>query len=135
MPFVATQALPHAEQLVLVPSAVSQPAPALQSTKPDEQPVSVQVPLEQEAVPCGIEQPTPQAPQLVLELSWVSQPFGALVSQLPQPESQLGTQAKLPGEPEQGFVPWSAVQPTPQAVQLVEVPSGVSQPAAAVQSA
>jgi len=93
VPFVATQALPHAEQLVLVPSAVSQPAPALQSTKPDEQPVSVQVPLVQDAVPFGIEQATPQAPQLVFELSCVSQPLGALVSQLPQPLSQPGTQA------------------------------------------
>lgn len=93
VPLAATQALPHDAQSVLVPSAVSQPEPELQSAKPDVQPVSVQVPLVHVAVPCGIEQPCPQAPQLVFELSCVSQPFGALVSQLPQPASQLGTQA------------------------------------------
>jgi hypothetical protein len=88
----------------------------------------VQVPLEHDDVPCGMEQATPQAPQWVVVLSCVSQPFGALVSQLPQPASQLGTQAKLPGEPWHGFVPCDAVQALLQLAQLVAVPSGVSQP-------
>ena len=127
--FRSTQALPHEAQSVLVPSAVSQPAPPLQSANPDEQPVSTQAPVVHEAVPCGIEQPTPHPPQFVAELSWVSQPFGAFVSQLPQPASQLGTQAKVPGVPWQGFEPWGFEQVTSQPEQFVGVPSVVSHPA------
>lgn len=128
--FRSTQALPQAAQFAFVPSAISHPSTGwrLQSRYPGEQSVTVQLPELHDAVLWGSRQDTPQAPQFVAELSWLSQPLGALLSQLPKPGSQLGTQAKVPGEPWHGFVPWALVQALPQVAQFVVVPSVVSQP-------
>jgi hypothetical protein len=72
-----------------------------------------------------------QAPQLVTEKIEVSQPLAALVSQLSQPVAQLGRQPLGL----QAVVPCGLTQASPQLWQLLSEPSGVSQPAALVQSA
>ena len=70
-------------------------------------------------------------PQFTSVLSSVSQPLLRLPSQSPQPIWQLGTQPFV----SQLVVPWSLRHVSPQLRQLSSVPSGVSQPRAAVQSA
>ncbi len=78
-------ALPQVPQLVLVLSAASQPFASTLSQLPQPalQPVRVQLPVEQLAVPFARLQTVPQEPQLASVLSGVSQPTA--VVQLPKP--------------------------------------------------
>jgi hypothetical protein len=130
VPCAFEQALPQALQLERVPSAVSQPAALVQSAKFPVQPETRQVPVAQDSVAFGRSQVTPQSPQSLLERTLVSQPLPSLPSQLFQPASQVGVQPLAP----QLVAPWLLVQLSPQALQLLTVPSGVSQPSALVQS-
>ena len=61
--------------------------------------------------------------------------MSGLLSQLENPALQTGAQSKLPGAPPQLVLPCALLQVLPQDAQLLAVPSVVSQPAAAVQSA
>jgi hypothetical protein len=126
--FSETQASPHEAQSVLVPSGVSQPGFALQSAKPVLQPVSVQVPVAQEELPCGSEHGVAQLPQSVAVLSGVSQPFSGLPSQLLKPAVQDGVHTKLPAAPVHAVVPWPLVHASPHVPQFDVVPSCTSQP-------
>jgi hypothetical protein len=132
--FNETQALPQDAQSVFVPSGVSQPALAVQSAKPALQPVSTQLPVAQEEVPCGSEHGVAQLPQSVSVLSGVSQPLSGLPSQLLKPAVQAGAHAKLPAEPLHEVVPWPFVQVSPQLPQFEVVPSCTSQPLAVLLS-
>jgi hypothetical protein len=135
LPWALVQALPHVAQFELLPSAVSQPGALVQSAKPGLQLTSVQVPVAHDSLAFGRSHTAPHAPQLPSEVRLVSQPLSGLPSQSFQPGSQVGAQSKLPGTPVQVLVPWALVQVLPQLAQLLVVPSWVSQPAAAVQSA
>ena len=68
------QALPHDAQFDAVPSAVSQPAAAVQSAKPGLQPVGTHIPFVHAAPPFGNEQTVPQLPQFIVVVTLVSQP-------------------------------------------------------------
>jgi hypothetical protein len=122
--------VPHAPQLLLVVSEVSQPLVALPSQLPHPllHVPRVQVPVEQLAEAFVRVQVVPQAPQLLLVVSEVSQPSLASPLQLPQPLLQLEI-VQLPVE--QLVEAFAAEQPTPQPPQLVLVFSGVSQPSLA----
>jgi hypothetical protein len=125
------QALPQPAQFEAVPSWVSQPAAALQSANPAAQLLSVQVPVAQLALAFGNEQATPHAPQAPRVRMLVSQPLSGMPSQSLKPASQVGAQPLAV----QLVAPWALLQLSPQAVQLLSVPSAVSQPVMAVQSA
>lgn len=131
VPWPFEQALPQLLQFETVPSAVSQPAALVQSAKLPVQPETRQAPVEQDSVAFGRSQVTPQSPQLVLARTLVSQPLPRLPSQLFQPASQVGVQPFAP----QLVAPWLLLQASLQPLQLLTVPSGVSQPSALVQSA
>jgi hypothetical protein len=77
----------------------------------------------------------PHEPQSVSVSMLVSQPSSGLLLQFRQKPLQVGEQSYVPGMPVQAVVPCAFVQALLQAAQLVVVPSCVSQPAAAVQSA
>jgi hypothetical protein len=93
-PFVHTSV--HDRQCAVVPSAVSQPAAAVQSPKPLSQAPCVQTPVPHVAAACGNAQVRWHMPQSVRVLSGVSQPFAALPSQSPQPMAQVGVQPLAP---------------------------------------
>jgi hypothetical protein len=76
-----------------------------------------------------------QPPQFVRLSSGDSQPLLASLSQLPNSPTQVGWQWKVPIDPVQVLLPWALVQALPQLAQLLGVPSVVSQPADALQSA
>jgi hypothetical protein len=132
LPWVLVQALPHAAQFVAVPSAVSQPVAAVQSAKPALQPTSVQLPLLQDAVAFARMQALPHVPQSVSVVKLRSQPFSFKPSQSPQPVVHTGEQ---PVVALQLVEPCAFVHDSPHARQFESVPSAVSQPVAAVQSA
>ena len=90
-----------------------------------------QLPVAQVAVALALLHDAPQAPQFVSELSCVSQPLSLLPSQSPQPIAQVGSQPVAP----QAVLPWALVQASPHARQSLVVPSRVSHPASALQSA
>ena len=133
VPCMFVQALPHAAQFDAVPSAVSQPAAAVQSAKPALQPVVTHVPFVHAAPPFGNEQTFPQLPQFIVVVTLVSQPSSGSPLQLRQPSSQTGTQSKEPGVPAHALVPWAFEQALAHDAQFDAVPSCVSQPAAAPQ--
>lgn len=85
----------------------------------------------QDSVALGKSQVTPQSPQLELARTLVSQPLPSAPSQLFQPASQVGVQPLAA----QAVAPWLLTQESPQPLQLLTLPSGVSQPSAVVQSA
>src|SRR5262245_61748394 len=128
MPWSFVQRFPHAAQLLLLPSAVSQPEPAPQSPKPAAQPMSVQVPVMHDAVAFGNEHGMSQPPQSVRLVVGVSQPSFRLSLQSPQPIEQVGTQPSAV----QACVPCSFEQ-SAQPRQLSRVPSCVSQPSCAAE--
>lgn len=131
VPCALLQASPQPRQFDNVPSAVSQPAADVQSAKPVLHVDSTHVPVLHDSVAFGRSQRTPQSPQLDDVRMLVSQPFEVLPSQLLKPASHTGVHPLLP----QLVVPWLLLQASPQLVQLVVVPSCVSQPGALVQSA
>jgi hypothetical protein len=128
---------PQAEQFVGVPSGVSQPFAVLPSqlAKPAAHPTNAQLPVEHDAVAFGSEQGVLQSPQSVSVRMLRSQPLSRFESQLLKPALHEGEHAYEPGEPVQVFVPFCATQASPQAAQLLLVPSWVSHPALALQSA
>jgi hypothetical protein len=65
----------------------------------------------------------------------VSQPSSGFELQLRQKPLHVKEQSYVPGMPVQENVPWAFVHVLPQLAQFDTVPSGVSQPAAMVQSA
>jgi hypothetical protein len=117
------QALAHAAQFDVVPSAVSQPAAAVQSAKPALQPVGTHMPFVHAAPEFGNEQTVPHAPQFIVVVTLVSQPSSGLLLQLSQPASQTGTQSNEPGVPPQAFEPWAFEQALPHDAQFDAVPS------------
>ena len=129
------QVSPQPAQALTVPVEVSQPGAEVQSANPALQLTSVQPPEEQEVVAFGRVQSTPQAPQLVGELRLLSQPLSGLLSQSSKPGSHTGAQSKLPALRSQLLLPCALLQVLPQEAQLLVVPSWVSQPAVALQSA
>ena len=86
---------PQAEQLLVVPSVVSQPLPGLlsQLPKPVVQVPSVHVPVLQLALALAREHPTLQSPQSVFVVTLRSQPLSGLPSQLLNPVLQVGEQS------------------------------------------
>jgi hypothetical protein len=80
-------------QFVFVPSAVSQPAKAVQSAKPAAQLVTVQLPLTHDSLAPGRLQIAPQAPQFSKLVRLVSQPLSGFPSQLPKPAAHVGLQS------------------------------------------
>lgn len=99
------QALPHAAQFDVVPSAVSQPAAAVQSAKPALQLVGTHMPFVHAAPEFGNEQTFPHDPQFIVVVTLVSQPSSGFMLQLSQPASQTGEQSNEPGVPVQPFEP------------------------------
>jgi hypothetical protein len=135
-PCAFMQVLPQAEQFAVVPSVVSQPAAAVQSAKPASQaPIVHPVASGHVALACGNVHAWPQFTQFATVVTSVSQPSSGLPLQLFQPASQVGKQSGEPDMLEHVLPPWAFVQALPQAPQFDAVPSCVSQPAAAVQSA
>jgi hypothetical protein len=134
-PWALVQVLPQVAQFAVVPSAVSQPAAAVQSANPAPQPVWMQVPVAHDAAPFGNEQACPQFTQFVLVLTGVSQPSSGFPLQFLKPASHVGVQSNEPGAPEHALSPCSFVQALPQLAQFEFVPSCVSQPFAEPQSA
>lgn len=132
--FGMSHGLLQAPQLVLEVRGVSQPfgvgISRSQSPKLVLQPVTSHVPLAQLVVAFGRMQVPLQRPQLVLLFSWVSQPSLGLV-QSPHPIAQVEAQPVAV----QAICPCCATQLSPHFRQFCKVPSWVSQPAAAVQSA
>jgi hypothetical protein len=105
--FANAQAAPHAPQLPTVSSDVSQPLAAFPSqlAKPGLQLMSVQVPVEQEALALFSEHWVPQEPQLLLVLSGVSQPLAAKPSQSPNPGAQASLHVPRSQKPPVTLVP------------------------------
>jgi hypothetical protein len=87
VPFVTEQVVPHAPQLLVVSTAVSQPVDALPSQlpKPAEHCVTWQLPVEHDSVALARLHAVAQAPQCASVLSACSQPFAAIPSQLSKP--------------------------------------------------
>jgi hypothetical protein len=128
---------PHAEQFVDVPSGVSQPFAVLPSqlAKPALQLANVQVPLAHDAVAFGSEHGVLQSPQSVSVRMLRSQPLSGFESQLLKPALHEGEHTYEPTDPVHVLLPFCATQASPQEAQLLFVPSCVSQPALALQSA
>jgi hypothetical protein len=127
VPWALVQLLPQAPQLVVEVSAASHPLVSRPSQLP--QPVLqaiAQAPRVQDALPLVLLHTVPQVPQLLV-LVWVltSQPLLALPSQLPQPALQEAMAHEYVAHV---AVALARVQATPQALQLVSVFSGASQP-------
>lgn len=131
MPCALLHAFAQPAQLDAVPSWVSQPTAAPQSAKPAVQLLWAQIPVAQEALAFGKEQNTPHAPQSVNVRMLVSQPLSGMPSQSLKPASHVGEQPLAV----QLVAPCALLHASPHAVQLATVPSWVSQPVAAVQSA
>ena len=131
VPCALKQPSPQPRQFDKLPSAVSQPAALVQSAKPLLQVSRVHVPVAHDSLAFGRSQSTPQSPQSLSVRVLVSQPLARLPSQLLKPASQLGVQTLAV----QLVRPWLLLQASPQALQLLNVPSCVSQPGAFVQSA
>ena len=125
-PCALLQALPHAAQLLTVPSVVSQPAAAVQSAKPAAQLPMVQVPVAHEAPALGNPQGTPQFPQSVKVVTLVSQPLAGLLSQLLKPAAHVGAHANVPGPPAHVVVPWPLLHVLPHAAQFFIVSPGIT---------
>src|SRR5690349_6575935 len=126
-PCALAQVTPHAPQFDVVLSWVSQPLPGMPSQLPNPplQPVSVQVPVEHDALALGSWQVNPQPPQLLLVLSGASQPLAGLLSQLPRPALQAPSVHCPPGHDSLAL---ARSQTTPQPPQFAVVSSGVSHP-------
>lgn len=128
---------PQAEQFVGVPSGVSQPFAVLPSqlAKPALQLANVHVPVLHDAVAFGSEQGVLQSPQSVSVRMLRSQPLSAFESQLLKPALHDGEHVYEPADPVHALVPFCATHASPHEPQLLLVPSCVSQPALALQSA
>jgi hypothetical protein len=113
------QALPQLAQFEGVPSWVSQPAAAVQSSKPLAQAVSVHAPVLQDASAFGKAQETLHAPQSVKVRMSRSQPLSGIPSQSLKPGSHVGEQPPAV----QAVVPCALLHDSPQAVQFDKVPS------------
>jgi hypothetical protein len=95
----------------------------------------VQVPVAHDAVAFGREQGVLQSPQSVSVRMLRSQPLSGSESQLLKPALHDGEHAYEPAEPVHVLLPFCATQALPHAAQFVLVPSCVSHPALALQSA
>lgn len=121
------QGTPHAPQFVSVRMFVSQPSAVdmLQSSVPDMQVVTRQVPVAQLPVPPAGAQTAPQVPQSVSVTSGVSQPLVALPSQSPH----RGLHDSMRHVPvAQVEVAFGTPHTTPHAAQCEAVVSDCSQP-------
>ena len=95
----------------------------------------VHVPLAHDSAAFVKEHGAPHVPQSVTVVVGVSQPSSGLPLQLAKPAAHVGAQSYVPGMPAHIVVPFAFVQVLPQLAQFETVPSVVSQPVAAVQSA
>jgi hypothetical protein len=109
---------------------VSQPGAAVQSANPLLQLPCAQLPVAHEAAAFGKLHGVAQSPQSLSVLVAVSQPLLAIISQLLKPVVHCGEHPPVVHV----VMPWGLVQASPHERQSVSVPSGVSQPGAAVQS-
>lgn len=131
--FGRVHVMPHAPQLLVVFSGVSQPLASMPSQfdQPTLQVPSVQMPELQDAPALAREQLTPQPPQLSSELSAVSQPLLFSPSQLANPDEHVPS-VQTPVEQDSEALRRSHV--TPQPPQLFTARVLVSQPLLSVPS-
>lgn len=124
------QTVPHCPQLLTSVPVAAHLLPHFMGADVGQSETQVCLPATLEQRGVAPLQTVPQAPQCASVVSAASQ-SGLLVSQFPYPGSQV-TGPQVP--PTHAAPPWSTPQALPQAPQLLVVTSGVSQPAAAVQS-
>jgi hypothetical protein len=129
-PFGNEHGTPHAPQSVRVRIDRSHPLPGFmsQSSKPAEQVVTRQVPVEQSPLPLIGAQVLRHMPQFALLVSGVSQPLVTRESQSPQ----LGSHASMAHVPVSHVaVAFAGEHAVPHMPQFIVVVSGVSQPSSA----